>query len=282
MTPAGRTTDSTRRSPGEVHSSAAVAPLGRRDRVLISTCLVVITALAWLYLLHLDRQMLASMAHDTMMAKMGMTMDMSWTAADVFFTFTMWAVMMVGMMAGSAAPVLLLFAGALAGRGERGGRLAVLLFGLGYLAVWVGFSACAALAQWALHEAAMLSPAMAASSSYLAGAILIGAGAYQLTPWKGACLTHCRSPLGFLMTNWRDGRLGALQMGARHGAYCLGCCWALMGVLFVVGVMNLVWVAALSCFVLFEKVGPAGAVIARVTGAAMVVAGILVIAMKAT
>ena len=215
-----------------------------------------------------------------MMAEMGMTMGMPWTAADVFFTFVMWAVMMVGMMAGTAAPVLLLFAAARAGRGERGARLAVLMFGLGYLTVWVGFSACAALAQWALHQTAMLSPAMTASSPYLGGAILIGAGAYQLTPWKGACLTQCRSPLGFLMTNWRDGELGALQMGARHGAYCLGCCWALMCVLFVVGVMNLVWVATLTGFVLLEKIGPAGTIVARAAGAVMVLAGILLIAAK--
>jgi predicted metal-binding membrane protein len=220
------------------------------------------------------------MEHDTMMAAMGMTMDMSWTAADVFYTFAMWAVMMVGMMAGTAAPVLLLFASARAARGERGVSLAVLMFGLGYLTAWVGFSACAALTQWALHQTAMLSPAMAASSPYLAGAILIGAGAYQLTPWKGACLTQCRSPLGFLMTNWRDGRLGALQMGVRHGAYCLGCCWALMCVLFVVGVMNLVWVATLTAFVLLEKVGPAGTIVARVAGAAMVLVGLLLIAAK--
>jgi len=220
------------------------------------------------------------MAHDAMMVEMGMQMDMPWTAADVFFTFAMWAVMMVGMMAGTAAPVLLLFAAAHRGSGQRRMRPAVLMFGLGYLTVWVGFSACAALAQWALHQAAMLSPAMAASSPFLAGAILMGAGAYQLTPWKGACLTQCRSPLGFLMTHWRDGQLGALQMGVRHGAYCLGCCWALMCVLFAVGVMNLVWVATLTGFVLLEKIGPAGTIVARVAGAAMVLAGILVIAAK--
>jgi predicted metal-binding membrane protein len=263
-----------------VHSPSAVAELPRRDRVLISTCLVVITGLAWAYLVHLDRQMSSSMEHDTMMAEMGMTMEMSWTAADVVFTFAMWTVMMVGMMAGTAAPVLLLFAAARAGRDERRVRLAVVTFGLGYVAVWVGFKACAAIAQWALHETAMLSPAMAASNPYLAGAILFVAGAYQLTPWKGACLTQCRSPLGFLMTNWREGRLGPLQMGLRHGAYCLGCCWALMCVLFVVGVMNLVWVAALTGFVLLEKIGPAGAVVARVAGVVMVLAGLLVIAVK--
>ena len=118
---------------------------------------------------------------------------------------------------------------------------------------------------------------MAASSPRLGGAILIAAGAYQLTPWKGKCLSHCRSPLGFLMTNWRDGKLGAFQMGIHHGAFCLGCCWALMCVLFVVGVMNLVWVAALTGFVLIEKTGPAGVIIARAAGAAMVLLGIVAI-----
>jgi len=249
--------------------------LSGRDRLLISTCIALITALAWAYLIHLDRQMSSSLEHDSMMAEMGMAMDRSWTVVDVFFTFAMWAVMMVGMMTGTAAPVLLLFAAARAGRGERRVPLSVLMFGLGYCTVWVGFSACAAAAQGALHQTAMLSPAMAASSPRLAGAILITAGAYQLTPWKGACLTQCRSPLGFLMANWRDGHFGALRMGARHGAYCLGCCWALMCVLFVVGVMNLVWVATLTGLVLLEKIGPAGAVVSRVAGAAMIVFGML-------
>src|ERR1700687_1926388 len=156
--------DSTLRFPGGVHSSSAVAALSRRDRALVWTCLIVISALAWAYLVHLDRQMSSSMEHATMMADMGMTMDSSWAAADVVFTFAMWAVMMVGMMAGTAAPVLLLFAAMHAGRDEHGVRLAVLMFGLGYITAWVGFSAGAALAQWALHEATMLSPAMVASS----------------------------------------------------------------------------------------------------------------------
>ncbi len=209
-----------------------------------------------------------------MMAAMGMAKSMPWTATDVMFTFAMWVVMMVAMMAGSAAPVLFLYAATRAGRQPQGGAPGVLMFALGYAAVWVGFSGCAALVQWILHRAAWLTPAMAASSPYLAGPILIAAGVYQLSSWKGACLKQCRSPLGFLMTNWRDGALGAGQMGARHGMYCLGCCWALMCVLFVVGVMNLVWVAALTGLVLLEKVG------ASVTGAAMMVGGILLIAAR--
>lgn len=256
-----------------MHSLLSAATLARRDRVLIWASIVFITAVAWAYLVHLDRQMSSDMEHDRMMAEMGMPMDMPWTASDVFFTFAMWAVMMVAMMAPSAAPILLLFAAAHASRHERV-SLAVPMFALGYLVVWAGFSAFATLAQWALHQAAMLSPAMAAASPKVGGVILVVAGAYQLTPWKGACLTHCRSPLGFLMTNWREGKLGALRMGLSHGAYCLGCCWALMCVLFAVGVMNLIWVAALTVFVLLEKIGPAGGIVARVAGAVIVVFGI--------
>jgi predicted metal-binding membrane protein len=217
------------------------------------------------------------MQYDAMMANMGMPVDRAWTGGDLFFTFLMWAVMMVGMMSGAATPVVLLFAAAQSRRGQRGVST-LLAFGLGYIALWVGFSAFATAAQWSLHQLKLLSPALAASSPTFGGAILVGAGIYQLTPLKGTCLRHCQSPLGFLLTNWRDGLLGALQMGMRHGAYCLGCCWALMGVLFVVGVMNLVWVAALTGFVLLEKTGPAGVAVARVAGVGMVAFGLVLIA----
>jgi predicted metal-binding membrane protein len=257
-----------------VLSAAPVAAPGR-DRLIVWACIALITVLAWAYLLHLDREMSSSMAHDRMMAEMGMTMDMPRTSADLFFTFAMWAVMMIGMMAGPATPMLLLFAGMQRTRASGPVPMALPLFGLGYLAVWTGFSACAAIAQEALHRAALLSPAMAAASPRVGGAILIAAGAYQLTPFKGACLTHCRSPLGFLMSSWRDGARGAFRMGVSHGVYCLGCCWALMGVLFAVGVMNLLWVAALTALVLLEKVGPFGAIAARVAGVFMMAVGVM-------
>ena len=237
---------------------------------------MLLTALAWTYLLHLDHQMSAAKEHGRIMADMGMTMDMPWNAADVFFTFTMWVVMMVAMMTPSAAPVMLLFARMHRGHGEHRAPRVVFAFSAGYLLVWTVFSAGAALAQWAMHHAAMLSPAMTTSSARLSGAILIAAGVYQLAPFKGACLTHCRSPLGFLMSHWREGTAGALRMGIEHGTYCLGCCWALMCVLFVVGVMNLVWVAAMTIFVLVEKIAPAGALVARVAGVAMIASGALV------
>ena len=253
------------------------AALSGRDRILIVTCIFLVTALGWIYLIHLDRQMSVDMEHDKMMAAMGMPMQMPWTAPDFFFTFAMWSVMMLGMMAPSVTPMLLLFAGTRAGRGRRGFSLALLMFGCGYLAVWTAFNACATLAQFGLHQATLLSAAMAASNRALGGAILVAAGAYQLTPWKSACLAHCRSPLGFLMTHWRDGPRGAFEMGLRHGAYCLGCCWALMCVLFAVGIMNLVWVAALAAFVLLEKIGPAAMLIRRAAGVALAALGLLLI-----
>ncbi|MEP6508318.1 MAG: DUF2182 domain-containing protein, partial [Gemmatimonadales bacterium] len=144
-----------------------------------------------------------------------------------------------------------------------------------YFIVWGGFSAAAALAQWGLHQGAWLSSGMSVTSARIAGIILIAAGAYQLTPAKNACLRQCQSPLGFLMANWSNGAKGALQMGIRHGLYCLGCCWALMCVLFVVGVMNLVWVAALTMFILIEKFGSAGSHIARLGGLAMIAFGVI-------
>lgn len=257
-------------------SPSAVAGPSRRDRVVLAGCVAVVTALAWAYLIRLDGQMAASMGAGQMMEQMGMVMDRGWGASDLFFTFLMWSLMMVGMMLPAASPVLGLFARTQAGRGERYAGLAVLVFALGYLAVWVGFSAGATALQWMLHQAALLTPMAATSSPRLAGAILVAAGAYQLTPLKNRCLSHCQSPLGFLMGNWRDGLGGALRMGSRHGVYCLGCCWVLMGVLFAVGVMNLAWVALLTAVVLVEKMGPAGARLARVGGAMLIAYGAVV------
>ena len=257
---------------------APLAGLDSRDRVTIWSALITITALAWVCFLYLDQQIPSAMGQDAMMAGTDMSMERPWAAIDVLIVFTMWVAMMVGMMVPSAVPVMLVFAGAQARRGGPRLPLPVLFFGFGYLAVWVGFSVCATLAQWALHHAGLLSPVTAMSSSRVASAILIAVGVYQLTPLKRACLMRCQSPLGFLLARWRDGKLGALEMGMRHGAYCLGCCWALMGILFVVGVMNLVWVAGLTLFVLLEKLGPVGAVVARVAGVVMMIAGILFLA----
>jgi predicted metal-binding membrane protein len=242
---------------------AATAAVPRRDRYVISICLAIMTVLSWAY-------PSSELEYASMMAAMGMTVDRPWTAVDGVLTFAMWAVMMVGMMSGSAAPMLLFFAGAQAKRQTRDGSSHVLLFGLGYLAVWAGFSAIATFTQWTLQRASLLSDTLAASKPGVAAAIVTIAGVYQLTPFKGACLSHCRSPLGFLMTGWREGAAGAFRMGLTHGLFCLGCCWALMIVLFAVGVMNLAWVAALTVLVLIEKLTPAGLVLSRISGLAMI------------
>lgn len=261
----------THHSPGAAPDTLPLPALSSRERIIIASCILLITALAWAYLFYLSHQMSAMAKEDAAMAAMGMVMDRPWGAGDFGLTLVMWSVMMVGMMAPSALPVLLLFAGT---RAQPGVRARVPAFGLGYIVVWVGFSACATTAQWFLHERTLLSPAMATTSTTLAGVILIAAGIYQLTPFKAGCLSHCQSPLGFLMSHWRDGTGGAFRMGIGHGVFCLGCCWALMAVLFVVGVMNLAWVAVLTVFILIEKLAPAGARISWMGGAGLVVLGV--------
>jgi predicted metal-binding membrane protein len=271
---------STLPSRGEARSPSLVPAPSRRDHALITSCIVLITALAWAYLVHLNRHMTSPIEGDTMMAAMGMVMNQPWGAGDLLLTFVMWAVMMVGMMAVPALPVLLLFAGMHARRVDRGVVPAVPSFGLGYLIVWLAFSACATAAQWALHEGALLSSTMATSSTAVAGVILIAAGTYQLTPLKTGCLARCQSPLGFLMSNWRDGSSGAFVMGFRHGIFCLGCCWALMAVLFVVGVMNLAWVGVLTLFILAEKMGLIGTRVSRAGGAVLIVLGAILYTLR--
>jgi len=212
----------------------------------------------------------------------GMTMAapalQSWSWNELLPLFVMWAVMMVAMMLPSAAPVILLFSRIGASRAARGSRYAsVAFFATGYLVAWWGFSAVAALLQWWLHSAAILSADMRTVSPIAGAGILIAAGVYQWLPVKQACLSHCRSPLGFLSSSWREGRLGAVVMGIVHGAFCVGCCWMLMALLFAAGVMNLAWVAALSLIVLLEKIAPAGPAIARVGGVVLIIIGLAIV-----
>jgi predicted metal-binding membrane protein len=190
----------------------------------------------------------------------------------------MWIVMMIAMMVPSASPTILLFASVARGRKARAVPTAsTAVFALGYLLVWAFYATFAALAQWELHRLALLSPAMASARPWLGGGLLIAAGLYQWLPIKESCLSHCRSPLGFLSAEWREGARGALLMGIRHGTFCVGCCALLMTLLFVAGVMNLLWVAAIAVFVLAEKLVPGGRTLGRVTGILLLVWGIWVI-----
>ena len=239
----------------------------KRDRLLVASGLVALAALAWLYMIREAHAMtLTGVCHCAGMKMSGPDMQ-AWSASQLFPLFLMWAEMMVAMMVPSAAPTILTFA--TVNRQRRAQERPFVPAGIflaGYLVVWTAFSALAAVAQWALHSAALLSPMMVSTSPLLGGALLVAAGIFQWTPLKHACLTHCRSPLSFLMTGWREGRRGAFVMGLQHGAYCTGCCWFLMALLFVAGVMNIWWVAIISVFVLVEKVAPRGLWIGKIAG----------------
>jgi predicted metal-binding membrane protein len=193
-------------------------------------------------------------------------------------TFLMWAVMMVAMMVPSAAPMVMTYARIANARSGRS-TLRVTSFVLGYIAIWTLFSAAATAIQIALAHWSLISNALV-TTPLVSAAILAVAGIYQLTPLKEACLGRCQSPIGFFMTHWHEGNAGALRMGFEHGAFCVGCCWMLMAVLFVVGVMNLAWVAAITGFVLLEKATPWGRAIAYVSGVVLIVAALILVFLR--
>lgn len=240
----------------------------RHDRLLVIGGLLAVIILSWAYLLA---------GAGTMQDMDGMLMPMSggpWTPGHALVMLAMWAVMMAAMMLPSAAPMILLYATIARGRhtrGERTGNAGV--FAAGYVTVWLGFSVAAVTLQFVLEQAMLLSPMMETTSTALAGTVLIAAGVYQWLPLKQACLRRCRSPLDFMLTRWREGVRGAFVMGATHGVYCVGCCWMLMLLLFVGGIMNLAWIAALALFVLVEKLVPAGHWIGRIAGLALIAWG---------
>ena len=245
----------------------------RRDRLIVLAGLTGVVVLSWAYLVYLALDM------QSMDMEMAMPRTQMWSAVDFILMFVMWTVMMVGMMTPSATPMLLTFAAFFRRRySDQSPGLPTALFLAGYLSVWAGFSAIATLAQWALHSASLLSPMMVSTSPVLGGVLFIAAGVFQWTPLKYACLNHCRTPLGFFMTEWRDGLRGAFTMGLRHGRFCVGCCWFLMGLLFVAGVMNLLWVAIIAAFVLLEKVAPRGESVARAAGVLFAVWGLWLVA----
>jgi len=243
----------------------------KHDRLLIIAGLIGLTALAWGYMIHEAGAMTLTGVCCCAGLKMSGPDIHAWSVATLVPLFLMWSEMMVAMMLPSAAPMILTFAMVNRKRREQEGPFVPAgIFALGYLAIWTAFSALAAAGQWTLHGAALLSPMMASTSPLLAGLLLIAAGVFQFTPLKNACLTHCRSPMSFLMTDWREGTRGALLMGLKHGAHCAGCCWMLMALLFVVGVMNMWWVAIIAVFVLLEKIAPKGLWLGKVAGALLV------------
>jgi predicted metal-binding membrane protein len=270
-------------------TDTALEAVLRRDRAVVMAALAVVTALAWADLLWLaDDMTMGGMdmtGYRMIPAGRGLMMpaDAPWQPIEFGYVFVMWVVMMTGMMMPSAAPMILLYA--------RVGRQAAAQgkpfassgwFAGGYLLAWIAFALVATSAQWALERAALLTPMMASASNRLGAAVLILAGVYQWAPLKEACLSHCRSPLLFIQQHggFRRDPHGALTLGFRHGLYCIGCCWALMALLFVGGVMNLFWIAVLAILVLIEKVMPFGRVIARVAGLAFVAGGVWLLMQK--
>jgi predicted metal-binding membrane protein len=241
------------------------------DRLIVAVGTAATVALAWVYLV-------AGAGIDMSMA--GMPMEpMPWSPFYAALVFAMWWVMMIAMMVPSATPMILLFTAIKRKQAASvSPSVEAWIFLGGYLLVWTGFSLVAALAQWELERVGLLSMAMASTSAVLGGVILLGAGLYQLTPVKRACLRYCQSPVLFLSRHWRSGAVGALRMGLRHGSYCLGCCWFLMALLFVSGVMNLVWIAGIALYVALEKLLPLGFRLSRAAGLGLIVSGAIVLA----
>jgi predicted metal-binding membrane protein len=255
-----------------------------RDRLAVLGGLGGITVAAWVYIVVTAHRMVTAsggMNGQSMPPGMGaMTGVQPWAATEFGLTFAMWALMMVAMMVPTAAPMTLMYAAVARKAAAQHNPLApTFVFVAGYITMWAIFSLVATVAQHALDQAALLSPMMVSASARLGAAILIAAGLYQLTPLKNACLKNCRTPAHFMSRYWRTGNLGAFRMGLRLGAYCVGCCWVLMTLLFVGGVMNLLWIAAIAIFVLLEKTIPFGEVSGRVAGTAMILFGALSLAL---
>ena len=251
----------------------------RRDRWVVVAGLALVTLAAWVWTLAgIGMPMDSGMGMPDAIGSAATT-TAAWSPAHAVMMFLMWWVMMVAMMVPSAAPLVLL-ATALHRRKGRDGRpdLMAGLLTTGYLTAWGAFSLAATLAQWGLELGGLMSPETMTAGPVVAGGILLAAGLYQLTPLKQACLTRCRSPVAFLGAHWRPGPAGAFRMGLAHGAQCLGCCWFLMALLFVGGVMNPFWIGALALYVLAEKAGPRGHLLSRASGLLLAGAGIAMLA----
>lgn len=266
------------------------------NRALSCSLIIVMTLLAWTYLLTMTQDMQGRMdlsemgfgmslfnqppqsdntaaIHDHGMAHGGAaisdtppadtfgmpSLGNSWSLIDFILVFIMWIMMMIAMMLPTAAPMILTYSDILANRSDGGGRLLPLsAFIAGYLLTWGGYSLLAVAAQWGMLQSSQISEMMVGTNPLLNGTLLILAGLYQWSRLKEICLTHCRTPLQFFLSSWQSGSRGALNMGTKHGAYCVGCCWALMLLMFFFGLMNLIWIAALSVIMLAEKILPRG------------------------
>lgn len=245
----------------------------RDDRFIVVCGLLAAIAFCWIYLLS------GAGIHQQMG---GMLMPMSiwpWTLSHAALMLLMWIVMMAAMMLPSAMPTILLYRTIVNREINKSGNspLRTVLFVTGYLAIWLSFSVAAVVLQFLLEWAELLSPMMEATSERLSGLIIMAAGIYQISPLKAACIDHCRSPLEFVLNHWRKGNVGAFAMGMHHGIYCLGCCWSMMLLLFVGGLMNYLWIAGIALFILVEKLAPGGHRLSRLAALPLIFWGLLLI-----
>jgi predicted metal-binding membrane protein len=268
-------------------AAAALETLLRRDGIVVMGALGALILLAWIALFAgagtgMDP---GAMSGWLMPFALPAASSSQWTPVYWLIAFFMWAVMMVAMMLPSASPMVLLYARVIRQAESQGkasdASASVAAFASGYLTSWILFSALAVALQFGLERVGAVSAMMNSRSFLLSGMLLIAAGLYQLTPLKAACLSHCRGPAAFIAAHWRPGVVGAWCMGLSHGAYCVGCCAALMLLLFVGGVMNLVWIAGLTLLVAIEKLAPFGAVTAKVVAVALITGGAALLVLAA-
>jgi len=262
----------------------------QRDRIVVWIALIFLTALAWSDLLWLSADMAEGGGMDMSGFRMipsGMALMMPahtpWRAMEFAFVFAMWTVMMVGMMTPSAAPMILMYARVSRQTEAQGAPLAATIwFVVGYFLVWAAFSLLATLVQWGLERTGLLDSAMATRSHVLGALVFVAAGTYQWTRLKDVCLAECQTPFAFLIRHggFRRDAPGALMLGLRHGGYCVGCCWALMALLFVGGVMNVIWIVVLASVILLEKITPLGRMIAPLAGTILIAAGAWLLIMQ--
>jgi len=253
----------------------------QKEKAILIGCLSVVILLAWIYILSgagMDMDIVQMTLPESESGSSMMDMDMMapgvWNTQYIILMFSMWWVMMIAMMLPGASPTILLHAQVIRRNfGDEKHLVSTLIFTFGYLFTWGIFSLIATYTQWGLESLGLLSSMMSSNNMLLGSSLLIIAGIYQLTPFKHSCLQHCRNPTQFLTRHWKSGKRGAFQMGLIHGAYCLGCCWFLMALLFVGGVMNLFWIAGLAIFVLLEKTISAGEWLAKITGIFLILWG---------
>jgi len=250
-----------------MESVGSIAIARREPRATLTLLIAIL--LGWVFLFWAVTDM------SNPLARLMMPMASDWTMGNFLAVFVMWAVMMMAMMLPATTPMVLTFVNLCRHKSQSG---LAWVFVTTYLVIWTGFSAVATVIHWGLQVYGLITPMMTSSSIWLTGILLVVAGAVQFTPLKEVCLRHCRTPMGFLLTEWRDGATGALHMGFKHGVFCLGCCWALMSLLFVAGVMNLAWVAALTAAVVIEKLHPAGLKIGKFLGGILILTGLIQIA----